>query len=96
MIDELAGEEFGASISLERFDIIDIDFLIWIDSLPEEMRNNPLYANLDIVKDGRVVYLSNTSPIYVALNFSTVLSIPFAIEQLSPDFAQLNQTLQTP
>ncbi|MCW5886825.1 MAG: iron-siderophore ABC transporter substrate-binding protein [Anaerolineales bacterium] len=96
VIDELAGEEFGASISLERFDIIDIDFLIWIDSLPEEMRNNPLYANLDIVKDGRVVYLSNTSPIYVALNFSTVLSIPFAIEQLSPDFAQLNQTLQTP
>lgn len=96
VIDELAGEEFGASISLERFDIIDIDFLIWIDSLPEEMRNNPLYANLDIVKDGRVVYLSNTSPIYDALNFSTVLSIPFAIEQLSPDFAQLNQTLQTP
>lgn len=94
IIDELAGEDFGASISYERFDILDVDFVIWIDTLPDDLLSNPLYANLAVVQDGRVVYLSNSSPIYDALNFSTVLSIPFAIEQLSPDFEQLNQTLQ--
>ena len=91
--DELAGNEFGASISYERFDIIDIDFLIWIDTLPADLLANPLYANLAIVQDGRVLYLENTNPVYDALNFSTVLSIPFAIEELTPALQQLNQTL---
>lgn len=93
IIDELAGEDFGASISYERFDIIDIDFLIWIDTLPADLLANPLYANLAIVQEGRVVYLENTNPVYDALNFSTVLSIPFAIDELTPALEQLNQTL---
>src|SRR5690606_25912339 len=93
IIDELAGTDFGASISYERFDIVDIDFLLWIDTLPADLLANPLYANLAIVQEGRVVYLENTNPVYDALNFSTVLSIPFAIEELTPALEQLNQTL---
>lgn len=93
IIDELAGQDFGASISYERFDILDIDYVIWIDALPPDLLSNPLYAGLNVVKDGRVLYLDGANPVYDALNFSTVLSIPFAIEQLSPNFEALNQQL---
>jgi iron complex transport system substrate-binding protein len=94
VIDELAGAEYGASISYERFDLIDVDLVIWVDQMPDDLRNNPLYTALDVVKDGRVLYIDATDTLYDALNFATVLSLPYAIERLDPMLEQIDQTLQ--
>ncbi|MCW5873167.1 MAG: iron-siderophore ABC transporter substrate-binding protein [Anaerolineales bacterium] len=94
IIDELAGDEYGASISYERFDIIDVDLVIWVDAMPEDLRSNPLFTALNVVKDNRVYYIDNTDSLYDALNFATVLSLPYAIERMNPVLEGLSQTLQ--
>lgn len=94
IIDELAGDEYGASISYERFDIVDVDLLIWVDEMPADLRTNPLFANLQVVKDGRVYFIDGTDTLYDALNFATVLSLPYSIERMAPMLEGLNQALQ--
>lgn len=86
-VDELAGKEYGATISLERLDIVDTDALVWItlgDKEVEEQRNMPIYSKIQAAKEGRDIFLTETDPLYDALNFNTVLSIPFALEKLVP------------
>lgn len=95
IIDELAGEEYGALISYERFDIVDVDLLIWVDAMPEDLRNNPLFTALNVVKDGRVYFIDDSDVLYDALNFATVLSLPYAIERLDPILEDLDHTLQS-
>ncbi|MBX3046750.1 MAG: iron-siderophore ABC transporter substrate-binding protein [Anaerolineales bacterium] len=94
IIDELAGDEYGASISYERFDLIDVDLVIWADTMPEDLRTNPLYTSLDVVKDGRVYYIEGTDTLYDALNFATVLSLPYSIERMTPMLDGLSQALK--
>ncbi len=94
IIDELAGDEYGASISYERFDLIDVDLVIWADTMPEDLRTNPLYTSLDVVQDGRVYYIEGTDTLYDALNFATVLSLPYSIERMAPMLEGLSQALQ--
>lgn len=94
IIDELAGDEYGASISYERFDIIDVDLVIWVDTMPEDLRNNPLFTSLDVVQDGRVYFIEGTDTLYDALNFATVLSLPYSIERMTPMLDGLSQALQ--
>lgn len=94
IIDELAGDEYGASISYERFDIVDVDLLIWVDTMPEDLRNNPLFTSLNVVKDGRVYFIEGDDTLYDALNFATVLSLPYSIERMTPMLDGLSQALQ--
>ena len=85
VFDELAGEEFGATVSIEQLDLIaDLDALIWISS-PDALADVELYQALPVVQEGRVLYYGEERSIYDALNFSTVLSLPYAIENLLPD-----------
>lgn len=86
-IDEMAGKEYGASISLERLEIVDTDALVWItlgDKEVQEQKSNALYSKTKATKEGRDIFLVETDPVYDALNFMTVLSIPFALEKMLP------------
>jgi iron complex transport system substrate-binding protein len=92
--DDLAtvvGDLDSASISTEQLSLLDVDVLIFqTDS--EEARDailaNPVFQQLDVVKEGRVIFFAGlTDPIYGALSFSTVLSLPLAVEQLVPRLA---------
>jgi iron complex transport system substrate-binding protein len=94
VIDELAGADYGASISLERFDLIDVDLVVWVDVVPPELLANPLYTGLDVVKDGRVLYIDSSDTLYDALNFATVLSLSYAIERMDPMLEDFSKTLQ--
>jgi len=85
-IDELAGDGFGASISRERLDLVDVDMLVWLAE-DDGFDTDPLYQVLNVVKEGRHVFIPPSDPFYDALNFSTVLSLPFAIDGLAPRFA---------
>ena len=85
-IDELAGEEYGATVSLERIDLMDVDALVWFGT-PEMVQGHAPYRQLDVYNEGRDLYLGDGDPVYDALNFSSVLSLPFAVDSLAPMLA---------
>ncbi len=89
-VDQMAQDTFGASISRERLDIVDVDALVWITFSDEEnelIKNDPLYKNLRARQEGRDIFISENDPLYDALNFNTVLSLPFTLEHLVPQLA---------
>ncbi|GLY17687.1 iron-siderophore ABC transporter substrate-binding protein [Kineosporia rhizophila] len=96
---EAVGEEFGASISKERIDLLDTDALVWL--VPDPVKDKAgleadgLYNKLAVNTEGRAVYLSDgteggapLSDLGAATSFVTVLSLPFLIENLVPLIAQ--------
>ncbi|WP_022927903.1 iron-siderophore ABC transporter substrate-binding protein [Patulibacter americanus] len=82
-IDDLAGKQFYASISQERLDLLDADVLV-IYGKQAELERQPAFAALDVVKEGRVVYLDESGDLANALGFSSPLSIPYAVERFLP------------
>lgn len=89
-ISELAGDEFFAQISEERLDLLDVDVLVWIvnsTGAAEALRENQIYQGLDVAKQGRDIFLDVNDPLAGALSFSTILSVPFALDRLTPMLA---------
>lgn len=89
-VDQMAQDTFGASISRERLDIVDVDALVWItfsDEENETIKNDALYQNLTARQEARDIFISESDPLYDALNFNTVLSLPFTLEHLVPQLA---------
>lgn len=89
-VDQMAQDTYGASISRERLDIVDVDTLVWItfsDEENETIKNDALYKNLRARQEGRDIFISESNPLYDALNFNTVLSLPYTLENLVPQLA---------
>ena len=87
-ITELAGDSFFAELSRERLGLIDTDLLVWVAVQADDfgaVKNDPLYQQLGAAQQGRDVFLQELTA--GALSFSTVLSLPFALEELVPRFA---------
>ncbi|GAB4582044.1 MAG: hypothetical protein Fur0022_47970 [Anaerolineales bacterium] len=89
-LDELTGDSFYTEISGERLDLLDRDLIIFSQAsyLPEgadTILNDPLLAQLDAIKEGRFIIL--TEEIDAAFSASSVLSLPYALEQLVPQLA---------
>ena len=86
-INALAGEAFYASLSRERLDLVDQDVLIWFTLTPEEqqaLQQDPLYQQLAVSKAGRDLFFDASDPLYDALNFNSVLSLPYAVDGILP------------
>lgn len=91
-IDQLDGSAFGATISREQINKVDLDALIWFVGSAEEkntLEEDALYQQLSVSIEGRDMFMDASDPVYDALNFSTVLSLPFAVEGLVPQLAAL-------
>ena len=89
-IAELAGDDFGAEISRERLDIVDADALVWLvnsEEDGEELRQDSLYGQLEASREERDLFLINGGPLYDAFSFSSVLSLPFLLDEIAPDLA---------
>ena len=87
-IAELAGESFFADLSRERLGLIDTDLLVWVAVQADDfeaVENDPLYQKLDATQQGRDVFLEELPA--GALSFSTVLSLPFALDKVVPRLA---------
>ena len=87
-IEDLAGDAFFADLSRERLELIDTDVLVWTTVLAESfepVRTDPLYRRLDAPREGRDVFLEET--LSGALSFGSVLSLPFALDELVPRLA---------
>lgn len=85
-------QEDGVDISDEQMELLDRDLLVWNIGWEPELRDTiestPLHDQLQVVQDGRVLFLEDelTSG---ALTWSTVLSLPYALEQLVPELADV-------
>ncbi|MFF9314766.1 iron-siderophore ABC transporter substrate-binding protein [Streptomyces sp. NPDC014748] len=90
-LDKVIGDEFGANISKERFDLLDQKVAVWIvpdlDGAVTKLHSDKIYADLDVVKQGREVFIKETSDYGNAVSLSTVLSIPYVLDRLVPQLA---------
>ncbi|MER7134375.1 iron-siderophore ABC transporter substrate-binding protein [Streptosporangium saharense] len=85
-IDKIAGGKFYTVLSPERVDLVDVDriFVIADQADQDALKKFALFTNLSAVKDGKVTYLldSEGPAIGAALSQSTLLSLPYAIDEL--------------
>lgn len=87
-LNEAAGESFYADLSTERIDLLDQDALVFLglqfaQGGQEAIENDPLLSQLDVVREGRVVFVP---PAYDdALQFGSVLSLEYALEGILPE-----------
>ncbi|GII57152.1 ABC transporter substrate-binding protein [Planotetraspora thailandica] len=90
-LDAVVGDEFGANISKERTDLLDTDAIVWIVSDPAtdeaKLHAEKLYGDLNVVKQGREVYVKETGDYGNAVSFVSVLSLPYTLDRLVPQLA---------
>lgn len=91
-IAELAGDLDGAPISDEQMALLDRDFLLWNVghdlALRDEIESKPLHSQLAVVQEGRELFIEDPL-VSGALTWATVLSLPYAIEHLVPEIAEV-------
>lgn len=86
-VEELAGDAFFGSLSLERLDLVDRDVLVWsqlqfTEGGREAIEADPLVQALAATREGRTVFIGGEAD--DALQVSTVLSLPTALEGVLP------------
>lgn len=87
-LDEIAGEEFFGTISGEQLNLLDRDVLIWLLGEGESqvgIEESPLFNQLNVVQENRAVFVGDV--LNDALNFGTVLSLPFLLDGVVPMLA---------
>ncbi|GGM50614.1 iron siderophore-binding protein [Longimycelium tulufanense] len=88
-IDKLAKPGWNvAELSAEKLDVLDVDRLVWVTSSTEandRIKAEPLYQKLRVAQEKRDLFVPYENPdIGAAFSFNTVLSIPYAIDQILP------------
>ncbi|ACZ83867.1 Fe(3+)-citrate-binding protein YfmC [Streptosporangium roseum] len=85
-IDKIADGKFYTVLSPERIDLINVDRIFVINDQADQdaLKKFKLFTNLPAVKDGKVSYLldSEGPAIGAALSQGTLLSLPYAIDEL--------------
>jgi iron complex transport system substrate-binding protein len=86
-IDKVIGtKSFGASISAERADFLDVDAIVWLADAGKErdaVVGNKTYSALAVHREGRDVFVGNTGTYGQAISFVTVLSVPYTLARLA-------------
>ncbi len=86
---ELTRGRFGARLSGERVDLLDTDVLVWLSS-PEQratLAEHPVYRELPVVREGRVVHLDVQGPLTAAVTNTSALNLGYLVEKLVPRIA---------
>lgn len=84
---EFVGDKFSAPVSRERLNLADTDAMVWVVNDPEgrkQLADEELYQNLDVAQEGRDVFLQPNGQLAGAMSFSTVLSLPYLLDNLVP------------
>lgn len=90
-IDRFAPAEGGgqANIPLENLSVLDVaDVLLWGTENPADrtaLESEPVYEGLRAVEDGRQVFTDGVTA--GAIYFTSLLSLPYVIDKLTPAFA---------
>lgn len=90
-LDKAIGDQFGANISKERTDLLDQDVVVWIAGDVEKdagkLHKDASYKDLNVVKEGREVFVNESSDYGNATSFVSALSLPYVVERLAPQLA---------
>jgi iron complex transport system substrate-binding protein len=90
-LDKAIGDKFGANISKERTDLLDQGAVVWIvgdvAKDTQKLHKDASYKDLEVVKEGREVFVDETSDFGHATSFVSVLSLPYVVERLAPQLA---------
>ncbi|MFJ9351608.1 iron-siderophore ABC transporter substrate-binding protein [Streptomyces sp. NPDC101237] len=90
-LDQAIGDQFGANISKERYDLLDQDVAVWIvpdtTAAVAKLHGDPIYGDLNVVRQGREVFVKESGDYGNAVSLSTVLSIPYVLDRLVPQLA---------
>ncbi|MBM7168759.1 iron-siderophore ABC transporter substrate-binding protein [Streptomyces sp. G44] len=82
-----------ADLSAEKLNVLDVDRLVWVTSSTEandRIKAEPLYKKLKVHKDKRDLFVPYQDPdVGAAFSFNTVLSIPYAIDEIEPMLADI-------
>lgn len=77
-----------AELSAEKLNILDVDRLVWVTSSTDandRIKAEPLYKKLKVNQEKRDLFVPYQDPdIGAAFSFNTVLSIPYAIDEIEP------------
>ncbi|MDH2388033.1 iron-siderophore ABC transporter substrate-binding protein [Streptomyces sp. HNM0663] len=77
-----------AELSAEKLNVLDVDRLVWVTSSTEandRIKAEPLYSKLKVHQEKRDLFVPYQDPdIGAAFSFNTVLSIPYAIDEIEP------------
>lgn len=79
----------AAEFSSENLDLLDVDRLVWVTmpEAPKRIKAEPLYKKLNVAKDKRDLFVPYED-VGAAFSFNTVLSIPYAIDEMEPLLAK--------
>ncbi|MFC6016197.1 iron-siderophore ABC transporter substrate-binding protein [Plantactinospora solaniradicis] len=87
-LDKVIGDKFGANISAERAELFDADVAVWLTTDPiaerAKLHKAPVYGGLDVVKQGRELYVDENTTYGQGISFVTVLSLPYVLDRLVP------------
>lgn len=87
-VNTAAGDRNAAEISSERLDLVDVDRLVFLTSDPSaesRIKADRVYQGLKVAREGRALFVPYAAPpVGAAISFNTVLSIPYAVDQLVP------------
>ncbi len=85
---EGAGDAFYYDFSAEEIDKLDNDLIVWVaadDATVERIKADPLRQGLKAAQEGREVFMN--AELGGAAGFSSLLSLPYVLEQLVPQLA---------
>lgn len=86
-----AGQD-TAEVPSERLDFFDVDRLVWLSSdaaAEQRVRADPVYQRLKVAQAKKDLFVSyEDPPIGAAISFSTVLSLPYALDRLVPKLTE--------
>ncbi|GAA0517016.1 iron-siderophore ABC transporter substrate-binding protein [Saccharopolyspora thermophila] len=84
-LDQAVGGRFGANISRERADLLDTDAIVWIVADGgEQLRRDSVHSSLRVAREGREVFVDETTDDGRAFSFASVLSLPYLLDRLTP------------
>lgn len=92
-IDQAIESQGDDVMSFERLDLVDQDVAVWLagfesEDLVAEVQDSPVYQSLDVTQEGRDLFLEEGVD---ELGWATVLSVPAAVDAITPQLAEIVQ-----
>ena len=90
-IDALEKAAFYTTLSRERVNLLETDVLIFLvstDAVLQALKADTLLQGLNVAKQNRIIYITDPNVVQ-AYAMNSVLSLPYAIEQVVPQIAQI-------
>ncbi|WP_156036205.1 iron-siderophore ABC transporter substrate-binding protein [Blastococcus sp. URHD0036] len=89
-LDDIAGDEFYGTVSQEQAGLLDADVLFWqsgSDAERAEIEGDPILGSIPAVAEERDLFIEGSD--YDALQFSSVLSLPYLLESFVPKISEV-------